>query len=190
MSLAKILKYSYDDYKEWEGDWELIDGYPIAMSPAPMRLHQNIGAEILYYLKKSIDSIDSNSCKECIVSYENDWKIDDFTVLRPDIIFTCNDKGTNYLTKPPKIIIEIISPSTKRVDEEIKFSLYESQGVKYYILVYPDNLIAKVYKLEDNRYILLGEFSNTKLNFEDIECDIELDFQAVFDRFRQSDDTK
>ena len=25
MSLAEILKYSYDDYKEWEGDWELID---------------------------------------------------------------------------------------------------------------------------------------------------------------------
>jgi hypothetical protein len=27
--------YTYNDYKDWEGSWELIDGVPFAMAPAP-----------------------------------------------------------------------------------------------------------------------------------------------------------
>ena len=34
-----IKHYTYDDYKKWEGDWELYEGYPVAMSPAPMIRH-------------------------------------------------------------------------------------------------------------------------------------------------------
>ncbi len=30
MSIAKLLNYTYDDYKNWEGDWELIDGIPVS----------------------------------------------------------------------------------------------------------------------------------------------------------------
>ncbi len=182
MSVAEILKYTYSDYTKWEGDWELIDGYPVAMAPAPMRVHQDIGAEIVYQLKKSLNDLDK--CKECVVSYENDWKISDFTVVRPDVIFTCDDKNKAYLTKPPKIVVEIISPSTKRVDEQIKFNLYEAEGVKYYILVYPEELLARVYKLENKRYIDLEEFSEEKLEFSDIGCDLALDFGAVFRRVK------
>ncbi len=28
-------EYNYEDYKLWDGDWELIYGIPYAMSPAP-----------------------------------------------------------------------------------------------------------------------------------------------------------
>jgi hypothetical protein len=32
----KILPhYTYADYVQWEGKWEVIDGVPHAMSPAP-----------------------------------------------------------------------------------------------------------------------------------------------------------
>jgi hypothetical protein len=38
---GKILPhYTYDDYVHWEGKWELIDGIPYAMSPAPVPKHQ------------------------------------------------------------------------------------------------------------------------------------------------------
>jgi len=33
------VNYTYDDYKQWQGDWELIAGIPLAMSPAPTRKH-------------------------------------------------------------------------------------------------------------------------------------------------------
>ncbi len=32
--LAQLIEYyTYDDYKEWDGDWELIDGVAYAMAP-------------------------------------------------------------------------------------------------------------------------------------------------------------
>ena len=49
MSNIEFLpKYSYSDYLIWEGDWELVEGVPIAMAPAPMKIHQNIASELFF----------------------------------------------------------------------------------------------------------------------------------------------
>ncbi len=182
MSVAELLDgYTYDDYCFWEGNWELIEGHPVAMAPAPMRIHQDLVTEIVYELRGSLD----DECEECVVSLENDWKINQNTVLRPDVIFTCDDEGEAYLTKAPKIIIEVISPSTAKNDEKIKFKIYEEEKVLYYILVYPDDLVAKAYRLEEGRYSKIGDFSREKLKFEDLECGLSLDFDRVFKRFRK-----
>ena len=34
-----FLYYTYEDYKYWEDSWEIIDGIPYAMSPAPYPKH-------------------------------------------------------------------------------------------------------------------------------------------------------
>ena len=34
--------YTYEEYRMWEGKWELIYGVAYAMSPAPMIKHQSI----------------------------------------------------------------------------------------------------------------------------------------------------
>jgi hypothetical protein len=33
MELVQWLQCSYDDYRRWEGDWELIEGFGVAMVP-------------------------------------------------------------------------------------------------------------------------------------------------------------
>jgi len=183
MSNIELLpKYNYHDYTMWEGLWELIEGMPVSMAPAPMRKHQNIATEIIFELKSSFKE---EECLECEVSFENDWKISNDTVLRPDIVFVCDDDNEKYLTKAPKIIVEILSPSTAKKDETVKFNIYENEKVNYYILVYPDDLKAKVYKIKNDRYSKVGDFTKEKLIFEDIECSLELDFQKVFRRFRR-----
>ena len=48
------------------------------------------------------------------------------------------------ITRAPEIIVEIISKSTAARDEQLKFELYQDEGVKYYIIVYPDSKKAKV----------------------------------------------
>ena len=40
-----IPKYTYSDYEKWQGNWELIYGAPVAMSPSPKRKHQVIEIE-------------------------------------------------------------------------------------------------------------------------------------------------
>ncbi len=55
--------------------------------------------------------------------------------------------------------------------------------MEYYILVYPNDLKAKVYKLKDDKYSKVGDFTKEKLIFKDINCEIELDFEKVFKKF-------
>jgi len=180
MSVAALLNYTYDDYRQWEGEWELIDGVPVSMAPAPVKIHQRLSGEIFMALNETMQ----NNCIDCEVLYEVDWKVTEETVLRPDIILACDDEHEAYLTKAPKIIVEILSPSTAKKDETVKFDIYEAEGVHYYILVYPDDLKAKVYSLKEGKYIKVGDFTHELLIFDDLECVLSLDFEKVFRKFR------
>ena len=48
--MCAIEYYTYEDYKLWEGDWELIRGFPVAMAPSPVILHQYIASMFVYEL--------------------------------------------------------------------------------------------------------------------------------------------
>jgi len=183
MGALKIedVNYTYDDYKIWEGDWELLDGVPISMAPAPMINHQMIANMMAFELTKAIEN-----CEECIVASEVDYKISDNTILRPDVVLTCREDNEAYLTKAPQIIVEIISKSTAKRDETYKFDIYEAEKVKYYIIVYPDDLVAKVYKLDGKKYDKQGDFTKESYEFEETICKVNVDFEKVFRRFRKS----
>ncbi len=180
MSVAEILNYTYDDYCLWEGKWELIEGIPVSMAPAPVKIHQQLSGGIFMALNQNMQ----DECVNCEVLYEVDWKVNDETVLRPDIVLACEDEGEAYLTKAPKIIVEILSPSTAKKDETVKYDIYEAEGVQYYILVYPDDLKAKVYSLKEGKYIKVGDFTHEVLDFTDLRCTVSLDFAKVFKKFR------
>lgn len=173
------IAYSYDDYRSWEGDWELMDGIAIAMSPAPMRKHQSLASQIIRDIGNQLDD-----CELCEVLGEVDYKVNEETVLRPDIALTCAETNEMHLTKAPEIVVEIISPSTAHRDENYKFEVYEREKVKYYVIIYPNELIAKVYKLDDKKYDKQGDFSLESYHFEETTCSVSLDFQRVFKRFR------
>lgn len=172
--------YTYEDYKEWEGEWELYSGHPVSMSPSPMINHQAIAFQIAYELQKNIEE-----CGKCLVLGEADWKLSDDTVLRPDVVLICNESHDAYITKAPEIIVEVISKSTAKRDENYKFELYEKEKVKYYIIVYPKDLKAKVYKLQNAKYEKQGDFSQESYAFEETLCKAKVDFAKVFKRFRK-----
>ena len=181
MSVAALLNYTYADYSQWEGEWELIEGIPVSMAPAPMKIHQRLAGEIFMALNKKM----GDECSLCELLYEVDWKVTEETVIRPDIVLVCDDEHEAYLTKAPKIVVEILSPSTAKKDETVKFDIYEAEGVQYYILVYPDDLKAKVYSLKEGKYIKVGDFTHEILDFDDLECELSLDFARVFKKFRK-----
>ncbi len=141
--------YNYDDYKIWEGDWELIGGFPYAMSPKPMIKHQIVSGNIYAELKNKIN------CKKCIAAMEIDYKVSEDTIVSPDVLVACGDDlGEQYLKKTPEIIFEVLSPSTAKRDKGIKYQLYEGQGIKYYIIVNSQMKTAEVYRLVDGRFIV------------------------------------
>ena len=174
-----LPNYTYSDYTHWEGDWELIEGVAYAMAPSPILTHQIISMLVGSSL---IDSL--RNCKNCIVVSEMDYKLSDDTVLRPDIALVCGQKKGAYIKKSPELIIEIVSKSSASRDEKIKFSLYQAEKVHYYILLYPEDLKAKIYKLQNNRYEKIIDLLEGTFEFKMLECDVKIDFDFVFERFR------
>ncbi len=175
-----IKHYTYADYKLWEGKWELFDGFPVAMSPAPTITHQAIAYEISRQLGNSVED-----CERCLVLGEEDYKLADDTILRPDVVLICDEPNEAYITKAPELIVEVVSKSTAKNDEGYKFQKYEAEKVTYYVIVYPDDLYAKVYKLKDGKYDKQGDFSRETYDFEETLCKVSINFDRVFKRFRK-----
>jgi len=180
LQVEDLPSYSYEDYCHWEGDWELIEGVPYSMAPAPIKIHQ----QLIGYLFKSIAS-EFDHCPECEILIDEDWKVNSHTVLKPDLSIVCGDSNPMYISKTPEVIFEVQSPSTAKHDEGLKFRLYQEEGVKYYVLVYPKELLAKIYCLEAGKYKKMAECDKDAFSFEGITCPFNLDFAEVFKRFRK-----
>jgi len=173
-----IPRYTLEDYKHWEGDWELIDGIPYAMAPSPVWKHQRLSL----LLAKQIEEQLENCTAKCFVCQEVDWIVNENTVVRPDIVVVCGKvEGDEHLKKVPEVIFEIVSKATVFKDEKVKFKLYEEEGVKYYVLVYPDRRNIKIFELKDDKYGKVFEGGEGKFTFS-LECPLTLEFTAIWKR--------
>lgn len=171
-----LPNYTYEDYLLWEGKWELIYGIPYAMTPAPMIKHQAISNKIARYLDEALENCDS-----CRALLPIDWKINEQTIVEPDNLVICHQPLTDaYIKKTPKIIFEILSKSTVMVDTNLKFELYEREGVNYYIIVDPQETIAKIYHLHQGRYIKVCDAHAEQVQFDLPECHFTFDFSKIW----------
>ena len=173
----KILpNYTYDDYVHWEGRWELIDGIPYAMSPAPVPKHQiaagNLLAEFRFELKK---------CEVCKVMQPIDYKIKENTVYQPDLLIVCKPIEKKFLDFPPSLVTEILSPSTVFIDRNTKFYTYQEQGIPYYLIISPDTEETEVYELENGAYQLKEKAVAFHYTFRfDEDCSATIDFSEIW----------
>jgi len=169
--------YTYDDYIQWEGDWELIYGIPYAMAPAPIIKHQAISNKIAWQLQEIL-----KECERCQALLPIDWKIDESTIVQPDNLVIChNPHSETYIRKAPKIIFEILSKSTATKDLNLKYDLYEQEGVNYYTIVDPSESIAKVYRLHNGRYIKMCDAYEDTVTFVLDECGrFDFDFSKIW----------
>lgn len=167
-----LPNYTVEDYSRWEGDWELIDGIPYALAPSPFGVHQKVIAKIATLLNNSI-----TECQETKISVyvELDWIINNNTVVRPDISITCDDVP-EYIKHPPEAIFEVVSKTSAIRDEELKFELYRREGVRYYLIVYPEIKKVRGFVLENKQYekIFDGDTGILKLYLCQ-SCQVEID---------------
>lgn len=178
MSIANkiIPHYTYDDWIHWEGQWELIDGHPIAMSPAPVPMHQRVAAEIRTELTIALRKV---NCRHCRTYDPLDYKISEDTILVPDVLIICGEVKKKYLDFAPALIVEILSPATALRDRNTKYQLYEQQGVKYYLIIDAAKKSMEVYELVNGKYNLQTNTEGYQFNFED-GCSITPDLTNIF----------
>ena len=174
MSLAYSEKYTIKDHAIWDGDWELVRGEAFAISPSPLYDHQYINGKIFRKLDELLDD-----CTQCHAVIETDVTLSEDTVVKPDSMVICYEPEQR-LTKTPDLVFEVISKSTAKRDEILKFDLYQTEAVKYYVLVYPESNKAKVYQLIDYKYQKMGDFTDEHFLFELKGCDINFDFNFIW----------
>lgn len=179
MSLPRLEDlpcYTYSDYVQWEGRWELICGVPHAMSPAPGIAHQSVSQHIASQLESAL-----KNCKECHALLPVDWKINEETIVQPDNLVVCGElEKKAYLNKTPTLIFEILSKTTAHKDRTTKFKLYEQEGVRHYVIVDPNENLAKVYRLQDGRYIKHIDASEERVEFDLGKCIVQFDFVKIW----------
>ena len=150
--------YTYKDYCTWDDDerWELIDGKPYAMAPAPGWKHQSVSIELVYQLRHFLKG---HPCK--VLASPIDVRLNandkDDTIVQPDVIVVCDEskfeKNGKNIIGAPDFAVEIISPSTAIHDWVVKRDLYEKNGVKEYWILDLKNKLLVVNLLENGKYI-------------------------------------
>ncbi len=187
-SLKTDARHTYGEYLTWtdEDRWEIIEGVPYCMTPAPATLHQSISGSLFYLI---YDNLKDKGCRVFSapfdvrlgtpdISHEN-WE----TVVQPDISVICDaDKIDDRGCKgPPDWIIEIISPSTASRDHIQKRRLYEKHGVKEYWLVDPTYRIVHIYRLaKDEGYALFQICSEDDVIEVSVLPGFSVDLNRVF----------
>lgn len=172
--LPYVEHYDFTDYEQWEGDWELIHGTAHAMTPSPKPLHQLISGKLFSLLDELLEA-----CPKCHVLIETDVHLSSNTIVRPDVMVVCfplNEK----ISKAPSVIFEVVSTARSGRDEIIKLHLYAEERVPYYGLVYPEVRKIKLYRLEQNVYRKVGDFSQETYRFEGLDCELDVDFSRVW----------
>jgi len=171
-----IPHYTIAEYQQWQGDWELWQGVPVSMSPAPSRRHQRLARRLITQLQQQLD--DTDAC-HCEALYEVDWHVASDTVVCPDIVIECEPNDEPYVVKPPALIVEVLSPATRRHDREQKYRLYEAEGVKHYLIVEPDLNVITPYTRHNDRY----EQVDLKKGFDlHPGCSIHVGTDGLWDR--------
>ena len=156
-SQPKQNGFNYGDYLLWPVDerWELIEGVPCNMTPAPSRKHQ----EILVALTVVLQPIFAGeNCRLYVAPFdvrlpEGEEKEEEIrTVVQPDLVVVCDPKKLDEkgCIGAPDLIVEITSPSTARRDLKEKLELYERYGVREYWIVHPTDETVMVFRLDSH----------------------------------------
>jgi Uma2 family endonuclease len=173
---ATILPhYTYDDWVHWEGKWELIRGIAIAMSPAPVPKHQRISSNLSKVFGAPLEA-----CNKCADYQPIDYRVADDIILQPDFLVVCGEITKQYLDFPPALVVEILSPSTALKDRHTKYGIYQSQGIKYYIIIAPDKEEVEIYELMGGEYHLKQSGKDIVHDFFFPECNARVDFKKIW----------
>ena len=187
MALPQEKGYTLADALDWDEHdrIELIYGDPVMMAP-PVRIHQKISRELfgqLYqYLKGKKCEVYSAPFAVRPFEEDGDCPEDVDTLVEPDISVVCDPGKLDDLgcKGAPDLVIEILSPSTRRHDRFTKFNLYQRAGVREYWIVDPDSKDVQSFVLEEGRYSAKDFRGAGETIRASVLEDCEIDLSPVF----------
>lgn len=143
-----------DNLAYQEEDWEeLLDGKTVLMSPRPRINHNRIALNIARSLQNQIEG----TGKPCETFVDGtDVYLGEKDRVIPDVMIVCKKEiiGQDGIHGAPSLIVEVLSPSTRKRDKGYKKDLYERYGVLEYWIVSPTERTVEVYLLANGQFQL------------------------------------
>jgi Uma2 family endonuclease len=104
-------------------------------------------------------------------------------VREPDILFIARahvDRINEQFVGPPDLVVEVISPSTRRTDRVDKFQEYARAGVDEYWIVDPEARTIEVFILQQGIYALLVKAGPGQKAYSQLLAGFEIGVDDVF----------
>jgi Uma2 family endonuclease len=131
--LISIEDYLRDELSR-EFKHEFLEGQIYAMAGASKN-HQRIICNLVAVF---VQHLKGTPCD----TFASDMKVRvrDLAFFYPDVIVACqDDKTDNYYINQPTIIVEVLSKSTRRMDETTKFRMYQNlPSLQEYVMIEQD----------------------------------------------------
>ena len=110
------------------------------MTPSPATGHQIILMNLIRLLLPYLDERGLGQ----LLSAPFDIKLSLFTVLVPDLVYFTAERfarvvNEKHATAAPDLVVEILSPGTRRRDKGRKRAVYDREGVGEYWIVDPES---------------------------------------------------
>ena len=179
MPLLKDDHYTIEDiYALPEGKRaELIDGQIYDMAP-PSPLHQELVQQLSRTIGNYIEK-KGGSCKVYPAPFAVFLNEDDTTYVEPDISVVCDKSKISHrgCEGAPDFVIEIVSPSSRKMDYALKNTLYTNSDVREYWIVDPAIKRTTVYRYDDDvapiiipfdDYVTVGIYGVLKICIADL----------------------
>ena len=143
----------YDDLQAIDDErhrYEIIDG-ELFVSPSPSTAHQMAQLTIAAAL---LDHVRATGGAVLMAPYDVYFASD--TVVIPDVVYVTPEHRERvedrFLRGAPDLVVEVASPSTRRIDLGRKLQLYQREGVSEYWFVDVTNATVVVHRLVDGTY--------------------------------------
>jgi Uma2 family endonuclease len=154
--------WTYERYYALDDDqrYEVIDG-ELLVVPGPGTVHQRIVGELFFRFATHVRAHGAG-----IVFFSPlDVVLDDRNVVQPDVLFIRKDApeiiDPRAIRGAPDLVVEIVSPSSRRRDRKVKAELYARARVPEYWIVDPAERSIEVLSLGDHGYELFSGAAGT-----------------------------
>ena len=155
---------TYEDYAALPDNglrYEVHEG-DLSVTPSPGTPHQEISANLGDVLRAHVKQRSLGT----VLYAPLDVILSNTTIVQPDLIYI--DPGRQAIVSrrgiegAPTLAVEIISPSTPRIDRVTKLQLYARYRVPYYWIVDPDARTIEAYELSGDGYRLVTTARGTE----------------------------
>ena len=173
---ARMTADEFDGLPEHDGGFvELIEGVVVVAGGASVE-HQRLIRRLFVYLNSIVTAGEWFTAPLTLTLEGNNRP-------EPDIFWIAPDMPVVYeqarVIGAPGLIIEILSPSTGKLDKTTKFDVYERSGVKEYWNADPDYGVIEIYTLREGRYARLGAYGEAD-SFESPVLGVTIALNGIF----------